>query len=94
VDASVRVLNSVKLISLAESLGAVESLITHPVTMTHGSVPREERLAIGITDGLIRLSVGLESPADLIADLEQALGHVGKASAKPAARATVGGAAW
>jgi cystathionine beta-lyase/cystathionine gamma-synthase len=94
VDASVRVLNSVKLISLAESLGAVESLITHPVTMTHGSVPREERLAIGITDGLIRLSVGLESPADLIADLEQALGNVGKASAKPAARATVGGAAW
>lgn len=100
-DAGVRVLNSVKLISLAESLGAVESLITHPVTMTHGSVPREERLAIGITDGLIRLSVGLEEPRDLIADLDQALQQSpqrkqGSSSSepKPAAATTAGGAAW
>lgn len=98
-DAGVRVLNSVKLISLAESLGAVESLITHPVTMTHGSVPREERLAIGITDGLIRLSVGLEDPRDLIADLEQALvasasSRCSSSSASSARATTVGGAAW
>ena len=103
-DAGVRVLNSVKLISLAESLGAVESLITHPVTMTHGSVPREERLAIGITDGLIRLSVGLEEPCDLIADLDQALAVASASSRcspsssssepKPAAATTAGGAAW
>jgi cystathionine beta-lyase/cystathionine gamma-synthase len=105
-DAGVRVLNSVKLISLAESLGAVESLITHPVTMTHGSVPREERLAVGITDGLIRLSVGLEDPADLIADLDQALqsprrkpgGEVltreGTFSPPACAGGSVGGAAW
>ena len=97
VEAGIAVMNSVKLISLAESLGAVESLITHPVTMTHGSVPREERIAIGITDGLIRLSVGLEDPKDLIADLEQALAVA--ASRRPAAEpgrvaAAAGGAAW
>jgi cystathionine beta-lyase/cystathionine gamma-synthase len=67
------VLNSVRLCSLAENLGAVETLITHPVTMTHGSIPREQREAIGITEGLIRLSVGLESPRDITADLDQAL---------------------
>lgn len=92
VDAGIKVMNSVKLISLAESLGAVESLITHPVTMTHGSVPREERLAIGITDGLIRLSVGLEEPKDLIADLNQAFAAATRAEPSKA-RQTVGGVA-
>lgn len=72
-EAGRRVLNSVKLCSLAENLGAVETLITHPVTMTHGDVPREQREKVGITDGLIRLSVGLEDPADIIADLSQAI---------------------
>ena len=69
----VSVMNSVRLCSLAENLGAVETLITHPATMTHGAVPKEQRLATGITDGLIRLSVGLEDPTDIIADLDNAL---------------------
>jgi len=72
-DAAVKVLNSVKLCSLVEHLGSVETLITHPVTMTHADVPREHRLKVGITDGLIRLSVGIEDAADIIADLEQAI---------------------
>lgn len=72
-EAGRRVLNSVKVCSLAENLGAVETLITHPVTMTHGDVPREQREKVGITDGLIRVSVGLEDPADIIADLSQAI---------------------
>jgi cystathionine beta-lyase/cystathionine gamma-synthase len=58
---------------LAENLGAAETLITHPVSMTHGDVPRAMRERIGITDGLVRLSVGLENPSDIIADLSQAL---------------------
>ena len=62
-----------KLFSLAESLGGVESLITHPARMTHGSIPKEDRDRRGVTDGLLRLSVGLESASDLIADLRQAL---------------------
>ena len=62
-----------KLFSLAESLGGVESLINHPARMTHGSIPKEERERRGITDGLLRLSVGIESASDLIADLRQAL---------------------
>jgi cystathionine gamma-synthase/cystathionine gamma-lyase len=62
-----------KLFSLAESLGGVESLITHPARMTHGSIPKEDRERRGVTDGLLRLSVGLESASDLIADLRQAL---------------------
>ncbi|MBV8579010.1 MAG: cystathionine gamma-synthase [Candidatus Eremiobacteraeota bacterium] len=62
-----------KLFSLAESLGGVESLITHPARMTHGSIPKDERERRGVTDGLLRLSVGLESARDLIADLRQAL---------------------
>jgi cystathionine beta-lyase/cystathionine gamma-synthase len=73
VEAGIKVMNSVKLCSLAENLGAVETLITHPVSMTHGDVPVAQRLAAGITDGLVRLSVGLEEPADIIADLNQAL---------------------
>lgn len=72
-EAGIRLMNSVKLCSLAENLGAAETLITHPVSMTHGAVPPEQRAAAGITDGLVRLSVGLENPNDLIADLEQAL---------------------
>jgi len=67
------VCNRVKLMALAESLGGVETLISHPATMTHASVPPERRLAIGLTDSLVRISTGIEDPADLIADLEQAL---------------------
>lgn len=68
-----RVLSSTKLFSLAESLGGVESLLGHPASMTHASIPREERIKNGLADTLIRLSVGLEDAEDLIADLEQAL---------------------
>ncbi|MFO0973628.1 MAG: cystathionine gamma-synthase [Phycisphaerae bacterium] len=72
-EAAQRMLGRTRLFSLAESLGGVESLIGHPATMTHASIPREEREARGVTDGLIRLSVGLEDADDLIADLEQAM---------------------
>jgi cystathionine beta-lyase/cystathionine gamma-synthase len=71
--AGTALMNAVRLCALAESLGAVETLVTHPVSMTHGDVPREQRERAGVTDGLVRLSVGLEDPADVIADLEQAL---------------------
>jgi cystathionine beta-lyase/cystathionine gamma-synthase len=67
-----RFLERVKLCSLGESLGGVETLISHPATMTHASVPAEERNRLGITDGLVRISVGIEDPDDLIADLENA----------------------
>jgi cystathionine beta-lyase/cystathionine gamma-synthase len=70
------VLNSVKLMALAESLGGVETLISHPASMTHGSVPAERRREIGITDDLIRISVGIEDIDDLIADISQALDRV------------------
>jgi cystathionine gamma-lyase len=69
-------MESVQLFSLAESLGGVESLINHPASMTHASIPREERIANGLTDTLMRLSIGIEDAEDLIADLEQALGRV------------------
>ncbi len=69
-------LNHVKLCSLAESLGGVETLISHPATMTHASVPREVREQIGITDGLVRISVGIEDVEDLIADLDAALDKI------------------
>ena len=72
-EAALRVLTRTRLFSLAESLGGVESLISHPATMTHASIPAEIRLARGIDDGLIRLSVGIEDAKDLRADLEQAL---------------------
>lgn len=68
-----RILNRVKLIQYAESLGGAESLITYPMLQTHGDIPEQERLAKGITDRLLRLSVGLESAVDLIADLKQAI---------------------
>jgi cystathionine gamma-lyase len=67
-------LRRVKVFALADSLGGVESLIGHPASMSHGSVPESERKRIGITDTLIRVSVGTENIEDLIADLEQALG--------------------
>jgi cystathionine beta-lyase len=67
------VVRKVKVFSLAESLGGVESLIGHPVTMTHAAIPKEEREKAGVVDSLIRLSVGIEDAADIIADLEQAL---------------------
>lgn len=70
------VLKSVRLCSLAESLGGVETLISHPATMTHASVPPEQRQRLGITDGLVRISVGIEDLEDLIADLDQALGNI------------------
>ncbi|HSE32079.1 MAG TPA: PLP-dependent aspartate aminotransferase family protein [Pyrinomonadaceae bacterium] len=74
VEAGVRLMNSVRLCALAENLGAAETIITHPASMTHADVPRAQREAAGITDGLVRLSVGLENPADLIRDLVDALG--------------------
>jgi cystathionine beta-lyase/cystathionine gamma-synthase len=67
------VTEALRLFCLAESLGGVESLVCHPVSMTHGSVPPEQRARLGITDGLVRLSVGIEDVSDLLADLEQAL---------------------
>ncbi|MBA3321733.1 MAG: cystathionine gamma-synthase [Pyrinomonadaceae bacterium] len=70
------VLEGVKICTLAESLGAVESLISHPATMTHAAVLPETRQRLGITDGLVRLSVGLEDTDDIIADLDQALGKI------------------
>jgi len=73
VEAGIRLMNSVRLCALAENLGAAETIITHPVSMTHGAVPPEQRAAAGITDGLVRLSVGLENAEDIIADLAQAL---------------------
>lgn len=73
-EAANKVLSSTKLFSLAESLGGVESLIGHPASMTHASIPREERLKTGLVDSLIRLSVGIEDADDLIADLEAAIG--------------------
>src|SRR5207244_5429314 len=72
-DAALRLLTRTKLFSLAESLGGVESLIGHPATMTHASIPAEIRQARGIDDGLVRLSVGIEDVDDLQEDLRQAL---------------------
>ena len=69
-----RVLTTTRLFSLAESLGGVESLINHPASMTHASIPREERIKNGLSDGLIRLSIGIEDADDLIQDLEIAIG--------------------
>jgi methionine-gamma-lyase len=73
VKAGKKLMDSVKLCTLAENLGSVETLITHPVTMTHADVEEAERKRVGITDGLVRLSVGLEDAEDLIADLRTAL---------------------
>jgi len=75
-DRAKRFLERVRLCSLGESLGGVETLISHPATMTHASVPAEERQRLGITDGLVRLSVGIEDVEDLVADLEKAFGSL------------------
>ena len=71
-----QVVESLKIISVAESLGVVESLIEHPASMTHASISAEDRAKIGLSDGLIRLSVGIEDADDLIADISQALNAV------------------
>ncbi|GIW23148.1 MAG: cystathionine gamma-synthase [Candidatus Sericytochromatia bacterium] len=76
IEAGIKVATSTKLFSLAESLGGVESLIGHPATMTHAAIPKEEREKIGLTDGLIRISVGIEDEKDLIEDLSLALDKV------------------
>ena len=76
IPAGTTVMNNVKLCSLAESLGAVETMITHPATMTHVDVPAKERHARGLSDGLVRISVGIEDPDDIIDDLKQALEKV------------------
>ena len=73
IEAANKVLSSTKLFALAESLGGVESLINHPSSMTHASIPREERIKNGLADGLIRLSVGIEDADDLVEDLKQAI---------------------
>ena len=73
-DNAIRLLSSTKLFALAESLGGVESLINHPASMTHASIPREERIKNGLSDSLIRLSVGIEDIDDLTDDLGQAIG--------------------
>lgn len=77
-EAGRTLMNSVKLCALAESLGAVETMITHPATMTHVDVPRDERIARGLTDSVVRLSVGIEDPEDIIEDLDQALAIAAK----------------
>jgi len=69
-------MSSTELFTLAESLGGVESLIGHPASMTHASIPRAERLKVGLTDSLIRLSVGIEDVDDLMDDLDKALGQI------------------
>ena len=74
-EATFKFLESIKFFTLAESLGGVESMVNHSATMSHASMPEEARLKIGITDSLIRLSVGIEDVEDLLADLEQALNH-------------------
>jgi cystathionine beta-lyase/cystathionine gamma-synthase len=76
VEAGKKLMGLVELWTLAENLGSVESLITHPVTMTHAAIEPEERLRVGITDGLVRISVGMEDVEDLIDDLRQALDRV------------------
>jgi methionine-gamma-lyase len=76
VDAGRKLMNSVEMMSLAVSLGSVDTLIQHPASMTHAIMPKEMRERLGITDGLVRISVGIEDAEDIIADLEQALAKV------------------
>jgi methionine-gamma-lyase len=73
---SFRFLDALKIAKLAVSLGGTETLASHPAAMTHLSVPQERKDALGITDNLVRISIGIEDPDDLIADFEQALSHV------------------
>jgi cystathionine beta-lyase/cystathionine gamma-synthase len=65
--------SALRLFTLAESFGGVESLVCHPVSMTHGAIPKEQRERLGVTDGLVRLSVGIEDVNDLLEDVKQAL---------------------
>jgi cystathionine beta-lyase len=76
IEKATKLMESVELFSLAESLGGVESLINHPASMTHASIPKEERMKNGLTDTLIRLSIGVEDAEDLVADLDQALSKI------------------
>ena len=76
-ETAIKVLNSIKLCLRAESLGGLETLMTHPPSTTHADLDPEYRRSIGISDGFIRISVGLESPADIIADIEQAFEAAG-----------------
>lgn len=76
INTAINFLESLKIITIAESLGAVESLIEHPASMTHASIPKEDREEIGLSDTLIRLSVGIEDPQDLLFDISQALGKI------------------
>jgi cystathionine beta-lyase/cystathionine gamma-synthase len=78
-ETTIEFVSSLSLFHLAESLGGIESLVDHPASMTHASIPRAEREAVGITDGLVRLSVGIEAQGDLLADLDQALVKAGLA---------------
>lgn len=73
IEDAIKIVENLKLFTLAESLGGVESLSGHPASMTHASIPREDRIKNGLLDSLIRLSVGIEDVEDLIADLKQAL---------------------
>jgi cystathionine gamma-lyase len=86
-EESRRFLENVRLFTLAESLGGVESLVDHPAIMTHASVPPDQRAALGISDTLIRLSVGIEHADDLIADLEHGLKAARGAGLRAGARA-------
>jgi cystathionine beta-lyase/cystathionine gamma-synthase len=76
ISAGKMMMNSVKLCQLAESLGSVDTMITHPATMTHAEVPKKDREIRGLTDGLVRISVGIEHVDDIISDLDQALEKV------------------
>ena len=87
-DTAVRLMQATKVFALAESLGGVESLISHPASMTHGSIPAEVRRAAGLPDSLVRLSVGVEDEADLIADLDQALASLGTSESSASVGAT------
>jgi cystathionine beta-lyase/cystathionine gamma-synthase len=89
-QAGIDLLNSVQLCSLVEHVGSVETLITHPASMTHADVPPEHRRAVGIADGLVRLSVGLEDPEEVIADLDQAIAIAVPATATDASLAAKG----
>ena len=73
-EEAIKIVEKLKVFTLAESLGGVESLAGHPASMTHASIPKEEREKTGVVDSLIRLSVGIEDIDDLIADLKQAIG--------------------
>jgi cystathionine beta-lyase/cystathionine gamma-synthase len=75
-DNAVKFFNALKIFARAESLGGVESLVCHPVSMTHGSVPKAEREKFGLTDGLIRLSVGIEDYEDLLEDVINAINKI------------------